>query len=289
MRRAPSGRHDAISSARARREAGKVDRCRVARDDDVRLQGGEPASNHLPPERGDVIVGAQRRRAEYLGVAGAGGPAVRPVEADPISKGSAKQLVDGDTERLCLEVPQRQFDPGDPLVGHAAEVRARDAIHVPVQPLYGSRVLADQHLLVIADRGGDAARVAPIAALAPAHQAILRLDLDEGPCSPASITLKRLDPPDLHSFTFTPSPPCPAKRTCSLSQIWEREQVRFAGLGVRAIVLTSRQRWLLAEPVRRPGRARGCPSRGACPILRAAPPTSLPARCRLGPARTGSS
>jgi len=25
--------------------------------------------------------------------------------------------------------------------------------------------------------------------------------------------------------------PNPAKRTCSLSQIWEREQVRFAGQG----------------------------------------------------------
>src|SRR5439155_9339615 len=105
-------------------------------------------------------------------------------------------------ERLRLDVPERQLDAGDRLVRHAAEVLAGDAQHVPVEAPDGPRVLADQDLLVVARAAGDAKRVATVAALAPADQPIVCLDLHEGPRPPAGIAVEGLNPCDSHG----PSP-----------------------------------------------------------------------------------
>ncbi len=133
----------AVGGVDAGAEAGEVDVGRLARDHDVGLERVEAARHHFPAERGDVVVGAQRRRAEHLPHARAGGAAVRPVQRHAIAQRAAEQLVDRHAQRLGLDVPQRQLDAGHGLVRDAAQVLPRGAQHVPVQALDRPRILAD--------------------------------------------------------------------------------------------------------------------------------------------------
>ena len=194
------------------REAGEVHGGRIARDHHVGLERGEPARHHLPAERGDVVVGAQRRRAQHVAHARPRRPAVRPVQAHAVAQRPAEELVDRHAERLGLDVPQRQLDAGHRLVGHAAQVLPRGAQHVPVQPLDRPRVLADQQRGQVAHRARDAVRAAVVAAFAPAHEPVVGLDADEGPGPPAAVTVQRLHACDLHGERPCHSRPARTRR-----------------------------------------------------------------------------
>ena len=120
------------------------------------LSAVKPRWTTSRPEGRHVVVGLERRRAQHVAQAGARGAAVRPVEPHPVAQRPAEQLVDGDAEGLGLDVPERQLDAGDGLVGDPAEVLAGAAQHVPVQALDGARILADEEILHVPDAAGDA-------------------------------------------------------------------------------------------------------------------------------------
>ena len=80
---------------------------------DVGFQSFQSAPLHLGAQRGNIVVGAQRRHAHQLVVAHAVRPAMRPVHRDALAHRAAEQFVHRDTERLALDVEQRVLDRRD--------------------------------------------------------------------------------------------------------------------------------------------------------------------------------
>ena len=110
-----------LRPARRAAEAGaEVGQLLAVERQDVGLQRLEAAPLHLGAERGDVVVGAQRRHADQLVVAHAVGAAMRPVDRDALAHRPAEQLVDRHAERLALDVEQRVLDRGDGARVHPA-------------------------------------------------------------------------------------------------------------------------------------------------------------------------
>src|SRR4051812_32415743 len=70
--------------------------------------------------------------------------------------------------------------------------------HVPIQLFDLAWILADEDVFIVSDGGGNGTRHAAVATLAPTDQAVVGLDLDEYPRSPASITDERFDLGDAH-------------------------------------------------------------------------------------------
>ncbi len=196
----------AVGGVDAAREAREVHGGGIARDHHVGLERGEAAGHHFLAERGDVGVGAQRRRAQHVAEPRARRPAVRPVQPHAVAHRAAEELVDRHAEGLGLDVPERQLDAGHRLVAHAAQVLARGAQHVPVQALDRPRILADQQRGQVLHRARDAVRAAIVAAFSPAHEAVVGLDANEGPGPPAAVTVQGFHARDLHGSRRCHSP-----------------------------------------------------------------------------------
>jgi hypothetical protein len=190
----------AVGRVDAAREAWEVHGRRVAGNDHVRLERREAPRHDFAPQRGNVVVGLEGRRAEKAPHARPGGSAVRPVEPHAVAQRSAEELVDRHAERLGLDVPQGQLDAGHGLVRDAAAVLPDAAQHVPVEPLDGARILTDQEIRQVLDAARDAVRAPVVAALAPAHQAAVGLDAHERPRPPARVAMERFDSRDLHGL-----------------------------------------------------------------------------------------
>src|SRR4029453_8089099 len=171
---------------------------RAPRVDDVGLQRPVPAPDDLLAEPEDVVHRIDRRRADDRRVYRPRGTAVGPVDGLAEPERTPEQLRDRHPERLRLDVPQRELDPRDGLRGDAAGTLPRHAVEVPVDPLDGPGILADQDRLEVPDRADDAVGIAAVRALPVAGQARVRADRHELPGPPARIDDERLDAGDLH-------------------------------------------------------------------------------------------
>ena len=178
--------------------AGSVDAGRVAGEDDVGLEGVEALLADFDAEGGDVVHRAQRRRADQLVAAGAGGAAVGPVDHLALAGGAAEEGVDGHAEGFALDVPEGELDAGDGFGGDAAGRLAGEAVHVPVAGLDGERVAAEQDRLHVLDGSDDAVGVASVGHFAVAGDALVGADGDELPGPPAGVDDEGFDFADLH-------------------------------------------------------------------------------------------
>jgi hypothetical protein len=117
------------------------------------------------------------------------------VDPDPVAGGAAEQLVDGCVEVLAGDVPQRLVHAGER--GHEDRAAPEEGRAVDVLPvvLDAERVLADQVVADLGDRGHPRAGLALERGLAPPHQPVVGRDLDE-PRPGAGVEL--LDFRDLH-------------------------------------------------------------------------------------------
>jgi hypothetical protein len=204
-----------VRRARAAAEAGEVHPRRVARVDDVGLEGAEAAPDDLLAEPEHVVHGPERGRADQRVAAGARGAAVRPVDELALPQRAAEQLVHRDAQRLGLDVPERELDARDGLGRDAARALPRHAVQVPVAQLDGPRVAADEDGLEVADGAHHAVGIAAVGALAVAGDAGVGADGHELPRTPAGVDDERVDLRDLHWTCLSGrriTRPCGARR-----------------------------------------------------------------------------
>src|SRR5206468_8883611 len=93
----------------------------------------------------------------------------------------AHELVDRHVQRLAGQVPERQLDPRDRLLGRAVRRLADGAVEVDVVLLDGRRVLADQAVPEILHETDQAARDAVRAELTVAGETGVGADRAEAP------------------------------------------------------------------------------------------------------------
>src|SRR5204863_163414 len=127
------------------------------------------------------------------------GAAVRPVDAHALAHGPAEQLVDRYAERARLDVEQRGLDGRDRLLHDAARGLAPHGVEQGDDGLPGPRVLADDQWDQAVDDGGDAEAAEGLVVLAPAHEAVVRDDLEEVEVAIAGVGVQVLDSFDLHA------------------------------------------------------------------------------------------
>ena len=101
-------------------------------------------------------------------------------DGNPLPAEPAEQLGDRDTERLPLDVQERDLDPGDRIGANPAPV-AGELLHPVHEPLRAERVLPDEELgqLRVDDRADRRERRS--GSLADADDTLIGMDLDEQP------------------------------------------------------------------------------------------------------------
>ena len=100
---------------------------------------------------------------------------------DLVTDGAAQQLVDGQAERLALDVPQCYVDAADRAGVDALRGEEVATEHVLPEPLRAERVLSDDQLRQVLDSLGDGLPRQRHAHLAEAVDARVRIDSDEEP------------------------------------------------------------------------------------------------------------
>ncbi len=100
------------------------------------------------------------------------------VEPRLVSDRAAEQLIDGHTQALALDVPERDVDRGDGAGNGGAREVMRALHHVPVV-LDVARGLADEVLAEFSDGGGARLDMPPGTGFADAGNADIRLDAHE--------------------------------------------------------------------------------------------------------------
>lgn len=131
---------------------------------------------------------------------------------DAVALLAAEQLINRHPQRLALDVVKGDVDRRDGRLQDAPAFEVLAAIDLLPDPADLHRVTADQELAIVLDRAGHGLLATAQAALAPAEDALIGLDLDEhlvaGP-HPHRIGLDRRDL-ELrgHSHSFHTHPPC---------------------------------------------------------------------------------
>src|SRR4030095_5370817 len=113
----------------------------------------------------------------------------------------AHQLVDRHAQRLAGEVPQRQLDPRDRLLGRAVWRLTDGAVQIEVVLLDGGRSLPDQALTEVLYQTDQAARDAVRSELAVAREPCVGADRAEVPGPRRGEPVRhheRLDSGDFH-------------------------------------------------------------------------------------------
>ena len=170
----------------------------VAGIDDVGLERGESARDHFLAQGLYVVPGPKRRHTDDVGVACARRSAVRPVDALAPPDRPPEQLVYGHAERLRLDIPQGELNPGDGFGSDPAGTLTGHAIKVPVARFDGTRILAQEDCFEFPGGRYDAVGHAPIGAFAVAGDASVGADGDELPRSPTRIDDECIDCRDFH-------------------------------------------------------------------------------------------
>ena len=134
---------------------------------------------------------------------------MRPVERQALAHRAAEQRMDGNAERLRLDVDERVLEGGDRLLVHAAGRLARHRAERRGDALVGARILADQRLAERADDGAEPLAAVALVVFRPADDAVIGGDLEEREDAPAGVAMQILDPRDAHDAAF---PSVPGRR-----------------------------------------------------------------------------
>jgi uncharacterized protein (TIGR02117 family) len=145
---------------------------------DIGLERGVALGHHLAPELHDVVERAHWRQVHLLGAAHPVGRAVRPVEADALAHRAAEERVDRHPESAGRHIEESVLDG-----------------------LPGAGILADQGRGELGDDRGNSGAAEGLVVLAPAHDPLVRADLEEIEVAPSRVGMKRLHPGDLHPIS----------------------------------------------------------------------------------------
>ena len=190
------------TTSRSRRSTRAARRCRL-----LLVPGGEEADRRSSPVRDQLAGPARWHHRPSALVAGRG------EGRDAVALLAAEQLVDRHAERLALDVVEGDVDGGDRRLQHAAALEVLAAIHLLPERADLHRVAADEELAIVLDRADHGLLAAGQAALAPAVDALVGLDLDEQLVAGADPDRIGLDRGDLKlrqssTPTFHTHPPC---------------------------------------------------------------------------------
>ena len=133
-----------------------------------------------------------------VGVPGAVGAAMRPVQQQPVADRAAEHLVDRHAQCLGLDIDQRILDRGDRHRVDAAGGLPRRGIEIGRVALDRPRVLADQALGHLADDAGQPLRAVPLHVFRPADDALVGRDLEKRIDPPAGVAMQVFDLDDFH-------------------------------------------------------------------------------------------
>ena len=132
------------------------------------VEGGERAE----PQRGEALLAPAERVLRQLLRGGSGQVAV---DAHPLARRPAEQVVDRHAEPLALQIPQREVDPGDRAHDHLPGRPERAAGELAPPVLDPRRVLPDQQLAeVVEDAEHAAPRPARLASPMPVSPSSVR-------------------------------------------------------------------------------------------------------------------
>ncbi len=212
----------------------------------VHLHGGEAGLHLFPDGLGD------------LGRFVAADPAVGPY---PVAHGAAQQLVHGGAVHLAGDVPQGLVESGDRAGEHGAAAVERPLGHGLPVVLDTQRVLPDEEFGQLSHGGADGGRTALDHRLAPADDAVVRLDTAQ---QPARWHGEGLDAGDLHASPWCGRARVPAAdgrvlrtRSCTHSSRRPRPARRRSRRRRRR---SAGRRWRRPPPrVGRAGRPRSVP------------------------------
>ena len=168
----------------------------------VGLDGGEAAVEDLLGQSPQVVRRLDLRHAEQFCVACTRAATVGPVEPKLVPHLAAEQLPHRRAEGFAANVPQGGVDAGHGLVGDPARLALGPPREIPPDVFGLHRITANDHLAQELDHLRDDGRGIPVAAIPPADDALVGLDLDERPWPERSIHQERRDAGDLHPARF---------------------------------------------------------------------------------------
>jgi hypothetical protein len=174
---------------------------RLARPDDVGFERGVATRGRLARGVGQILQRLERLHAEQLPVVRAVRRQVRPVDPLAVAMRPAHELVDRHAQRLAGQIPQRQLDPGDRLLGRTVGRLADGAIEIDVMLLDSRRILPDQAMTEVLHQTDQAARDPVRPELAVAGEPRVGADRAEVPRARRREAVghhERLDAGDLH-------------------------------------------------------------------------------------------
>jgi hypothetical protein len=102
-----------------------------------------------------------------------------PVDANPLPRRAAEEVVHGHAEALPLQIPERDVDAGDGAHDHLAGRPEGAARHLAPPVLDPGRILADEQLGEMVEDAEHAATAAPEARLADSRQPLVGADENE--------------------------------------------------------------------------------------------------------------
>ena len=130
------------------------------------------------PKRSAVNPASFRARPSSIS-SSAVWPAQVDVDADAVARRPAEQRRDRHAERLALQIPQRDVDPGDGAHDHLAVRPERAAHHLAPPVLDLARVLPDEQLGEVVEHAEHRAPLPGQARLADAREALVGADEDD--------------------------------------------------------------------------------------------------------------
>ena len=170
--------------------------------DQVGLEPLEALAPDLFAECHDVVERAHRIDAapllDMIGIAGAIGAAMRPVELQSVAYRAAQHFIDRHAQRLGLDVDERVLDRRNRHLVDAASRLPAGRVEIGAVALDRPRVLADEPLRHFADDLGQPLRAVAFHVFGPTDDAVVGGDLQKRIDPPAGIAMQVFDFGNLH-------------------------------------------------------------------------------------------
>ena len=154
------------------------------RDDQVLLDGDEPGLG------GGVTLAFRLQE-------GFGGRSHVLVEPDTAASRTSQQFVNGHSQGLPEDIPQRDFDGADGAIQNGSPTPARVTVHSLPQQLDLGRILTHQEPFILLDSLSNGRFLAGDRPLAQPRNPLVGQDLAEHPIHRSNVDDKRLDAGDL--------------------------------------------------------------------------------------------
>ena len=196
-----------VRMADAARRAGHIGAAHAIciEQQEIGLERLEAAVAGLAPHRFQIVEATHRRRideiaAEERGMQRARHAAARPIDGQAPANRAAEKFIDGNAQRLRLDLDAGIDDRPDRMGLQAAGRAARHRLQEGIDLVDRARILADDETAEAEDQTGEPAPPAPLAELRPADEARIGGDLEERVIVPAGIDIEVFELDDFHRF-----------------------------------------------------------------------------------------